>query len=119
VVRRFKTGQTPAETEMSKHLANARSSLQAAYAVAHKARTNRRVVNRRVAEAEYKIRRALGSIGSIRGLQPAYDLDDPDLMPEEDKRPPTPAEVPAKGPPQLDKFAEEALVLGEAGEDGS
>ena len=87
------TAVTEVDKEMHKHVnAASRAILKALRALPSKV-DNSSVRRRRNAIA-IKLQGALSILGEIGNTQPGWDMDDPDLMPEQMKKPPQKRPIP-------------------------
>jgi hypothetical protein len=81
---RASTAKSEADRVVQTHVANAERALRAALRVCKQARRGTGTVEaRRAPRVERDIARALSALAGVGRLTPIYDLDDPDLIPEE------------------------------------
>ena len=81
------TAKTAADQEMHKHLGAAVSSVRKALSVAaSQSKSSDPVVLRRVRGVISRLKGALSILEGTGTMQPGWDLTDPDLMPEDQKK---------------------------------
>lgn len=98
------TAKTAADQEMHKHLGAAASSVRKALVAVAQNHSEDPVVVRRTRSILKRLRGVLSLLEGTGTMQPGWDLTDPDLMPEDQKKvrdrsriPPQPSPAPVEG----------------------
>lgn len=87
--RRSRRARSSEDGELFDLVGEAQAKLTQAVQICTRVRRENRGVRHRLAfTAERQIQRALGLLQGLRGTEPRYDLDDPDLVPEEQRKAP-------------------------------